>query len=267
MERLASGEEDMGSRGPKLLRRTTNVVLDALLQAAEGAYRDKPLSRDVLHDIVDGLKISSHFDDFYRRVYRELMEVVDEEKLEQRRQNAFGRLMVHPMSELFHKEILSRDILPNVFSFFHLVLGDEAEIYGERCLRRVRDLREEMGENFSWDDFYNDRQAKSVLWHTLVRIADSFKRWDVRKDWFMKLMQYTPSTVSLGQSAFMVREHANHDEPHIFNNHHFCAFFQALFSPLTDMDKADEKQFHEEFGADPHHLIGQFLVHLAACNV
>ncbi len=258
----------MGSRGPKLLRRTTNHVLDALLQAAETAYSGKPLSKDTLHDIVEGLKISGQFDEFYRRAYRELMEVVDEEKLEQRRQNAFGRLMVHPLTELFHKDILDRDILPNVFSFFHLVLGDEAETYGERCTERVRELRERLGDEFSWDAFYDDPAAKIVLWHTLVRIANSFKRWDVRKDWFMKLMQYTPSTVSLGQSAFVVREHApGHDEPRVFGNHHFCAFFQALFSPLTDMDKADEARFRAEFGTDPHHLIGQFLVHLAACEV
>ncbi|HLO76999.1 MAG TPA: hypothetical protein VK196_11155 [Magnetospirillum sp.] len=258
----------MGSRGPKLLRRTTNVVLDALLQAAETAYRGQPLSKETLHDIVEGLKISQQFNEFYRRAYRELMEVVDEEKLEQRRQNAFGRLMVHPLSELFDKKILDREILPNVFSFFHLVLGDDAEAYGERCLERVRELREAMGEDFTWDAFYDDPMAKSVMWHTLVRIATSFKRWDVRKDWFMKLMQYTPSTVSLGSSAFVVREHGNgHEEPHVFGNHHFCAFFQALFSPLTEMDKQDEKRFREDFGADPHHLIGQFLVHLAACEV
>jgi hypothetical protein len=258
----------MGSRGPKLLRRTTNVVLDALLQAADTAYRGKPLTREALHDIVDGLKISAQFDEFYRRAYRELMEVVDEEKLEQRRQNAFGRLMVHPISELFDKEILDREILPNVFSFFHLVLGDDAESFGERCMERVRELREELGEDFSWDAFYEDPQAKKVLWHTLVRIANSFKRWDVRKDWFMKLMQYTPSTVSLGSTAFVVREHGNgHEEPHVFGNHQFCAFFQALFSPLTDMPKADEALFRDEFGSDPHHLIGQFLVHLASCEV
>jgi hypothetical protein len=259
----------MGSRGPKLLRRTTNVVLDALLQAAEGAYHGKPITRETLHDIVEGLKISGQFDDFYRRAYRELMEVVDEEKLEQKRQNAFGRLMVHPLSELLAKGILDRDILPNVFSFFHLVLGDDAEAYGERCQEIVRELRDETAGEFSWDGFYTDPRAKVVMWHTLTRIATSFKRWDVRKDWFMKLMQYTPSTVSLGQSAFVVREHThdNHDEPHVFTNHHFCAFFQALFTPLTDMDKADEQRFREEFGTDPHHLIGQFLIHLTSCEV
>ncbi|MCR6628769.1 MAG: hypothetical protein NVV74_01170 [Magnetospirillum sp.] len=249
------------------MRRTTNVILDALLQAAEHAYHGKPLTKETLHDIVEGLKISSQFDDFYRRAYHDLMDVVEQEKLEQRRQNAFGRLMVHSLSELFDKGILDREILPNVFSFFHLVLGDEAETYGERCLDLVGELRDELGDEFTWDTFYADPRAKLVLWRTLVRIASSFKRWDVRKDWFMKLMQYTPSTVSLGQSAFVVREHEHGLEPRVFSNHHFCAFFQALFSPLTEMDKVDEKRFLDEFGTDPHHLIGQFLVHLAACDI
>jgi len=33
------------------------------------------------------------------------------------------------------------------------------------------------------------------------------------------------------------------------------------------MSKADEDVFKREFGTDPHHLIGQFLVHLAACEI
>ena len=250
------------------MRKTTNVVLDALLHAAESAYSSKPLTREVLHDIVEGLKISGQFDDFYRRAYREMLDVVDEEKLEQKRQNAFGRLMVHPLSELLNKDILSRDILPNIFQFFHLALGDEADTMGQRCHDLVHDLREEMGEDFSWDAFYAHPKAKAVVWHVLVRIANLFKRWDVRKDWFMKLMQYTPSTVSTGSSSFVVREtDHSHDDPWVFGNHQFCAFFQALFSPLTEMDKADEGAFREQFGTDPHHLIGQFLVHLASCEV
>jgi len=264
---LAPWEITMGSRGPKLLRRTTNHVLDALLQAADAAYSGKPLSKEALRDIVQGLKDSRQFDEFYRRAYSELIQVVDEERLEQQRQNAFGRLMVHPLAELFHKEVLGRDILPNVFSFFHLVLGDDAELYNERCMERVHELRETLGEEFRWDAFYDDPEAKTVMWHTLVRIANSFKRWDARKDWFMKLMQYTPTTVSLGQSAFVVRERpADHDEPRVFGNRHFCAFFRALFSPLTNMSQEDEARFRAEFGSDPHRLIGQFLVNLAACE-
>ncbi|MBC7950281.1 MAG: hypothetical protein H7Z12_00485 [Rhodospirillaceae bacterium] len=257
----------MGSRGPRLLRKTTNGVLDALLQAAEHAYKTHAMGMNGLHDIVEGLKVSPQFDEFYRRAYREMMEVVEAEKLEQKRQNAFGRLIIHPLSGLFDDGTLDRDILPNIFSFIHLVLGDDAESYGERCIELIRDIREDLLDDFTWDAFYNDPQAKVILWHTLTRIATSFKRWDLRKDWFIKLMQYTPSTVSLGSSAFVVREHEHVEEPRVFGNHEFCAFFQAMFHPLTQLEASDEELFRQEFGSDPHHLIGQFLVHLATCQV
>lgn len=255
----------MGTRGPKHLRKTTNHVLDAFAQAAEQAYRDHPIGMNAVKDLIEGLKVSSAFDDFYRRAYREMMEIVEAEKLEQKRTNAFGRLMCHPLSDLFDAGDLDRDILPNVFSFIHLVLGDDGDKYAEQCQKVLKELREAESDEFSWEDFYADRRCKLILWHSLVRIAVSFKRWDIRKDWFMKLMQYTPTTVSLGQSAFVVKEHDVHEEPRVFGNRQFCLFFQAMFRPLIEIAPDDESLFRKEFGADPHHHIGEFLVHLTAC--
>jgi hypothetical protein len=255
----------MGSRGPRHLRKTTNVVLDALLHAAQDAGR--AIGPNVLHDIVENLKASNAFEDFYRRAYRELMEIVENEKLEMKRTNAFGRLVVHPLTPLFHEGVLARDILPNVFSFIHLVLGDEADMYGEQCQQIVKSLKSEQGDEFSWDHFYDDQRCKVVLWHTLVRIAASFKRWELRKDWFIKLMLYQPTTVSLSSSTFVTRDHDPNDEPRVFGEREFCQFFHALFEPLKDMLPKDEALFKKEFGADPHHHIGPFLVNLTTCRV
>lgn len=255
----------MGSRGPKILRRTTNIVLDALLKAAQTAYHGKPMGFDALHGIVENLKNAGTFDDFYRRTYSELVEVVELDKLEQKRTNAFGRLMVHPLAPLFDDGVLDRAILPNVFSFLHLVLGEDAQRMGEQCNEIVTALRDELEDNFSWDDFYDSLPAKKILWQTLTRVAGSFKRWDLRKDWFIKLMQYTPTTVSLGQNAFVTRAHDPHEERRVFSEREFTLFFQALFTPLVNITPADEHRFREEFGSDPHRLIGPFLVHLAAC--
>jgi len=260
----------MGSRGPNHLRRTTNAVLDALIQSAEAAYRGTPPGLNALHQIVENLKGSAAFDDFYRRSYREIMEIVASEELEQMRSNAFGRLMVLPLAELFDIGVFDRALLTNVFQFFHLVLGDDADVYGAQCRSVIEDLRARRGDAFTWEDFYTDPRAKLVQWRTLVRISASFKRWELRKDWFLKLMQYTPATVSMGQSAFIVKDSPNGrqpSEPWIFGDHEFCRFFQALFSPLTDMPRVEEQAFREEFGADPHHLIGQFLQNLATCPI
>lgn len=255
----------LNSRGPRYLRKITNVVLDALVKAEEAAHGGTCAHE--LHLVVDRLKASQDFEDFYHRSYRELMEIVENEKMELRRSNAFGRLVIHALGGLMADGTFSRDMLPNIFSFLHLVLGDDTEAYGERCKNLVAELKEELGDEFTWDSFYDDARAKLILWHTLVRISASFRRWDLRKDWFIKLMAYTPSTVSVGQNAFVVRERADHDEPQIFGEREFCQFFTALFTSLTEISPADEALFRKEFGTDPHHLIGDFLVHLASCVV
>lgn len=257
----------MGQRGPSLLRNTTNHVLDALLRAAEAAYHGQAVPMKALHDIVEGLKSGAVFDEFYRHSFNDISETVEEDKLAQQRSNAYGRLMLHPLNELFQSERLDRELLPNIFSFFHLVLGDDAQTYGDACKDIVATLKSDMGDAFSWDAFYAHPEAKRIQWHTLTRVATSFKRWELRKEWFIKLMQYTPTTVSLGQSTFMTREVDHTEEPRVFGNRDFCAFFQALFIPLTEMAIADEPAFKREFGSDPHHLIGGFLVHLASCEI
>ncbi|BAE51503.1 hypothetical protein [Paramagnetospirillum magneticum] len=257
----------MTGRGPEHLRKTTNVVLDALTRAAEQALHGHAIDMRTLEALVAELKESTAFDDFYRRSYRELMEVVEGESIEQRRTNAFGRLMLHPLSGLFSEEKLDRVLVPNIFSFLHMVLGDEEAIAAERCGALVTQLKEEKGDHFTWDIFYDDPEAKLILWHVLVKISASFKRYDLRKDWFIKLMQYRPTTVSLASNAFVTKEHSPYDDPIQFGEREFCLFFHAMFDPLQNLDRKDEVAFQREFGADPHHLIGAFLVNLATCAI
>jgi hypothetical protein len=251
------------------MRKTTNSMLDALLQSVQQAGNKQPISWDVLHSIVEHLKTSQTFDHFYRHAYEQLVEEIKEEELEQKRVYAFGRLMIHPLAPLLRAGTFDRCMLPNVFSFFHLVLGDDADAFNGHCLEVLARLRDELGDDFTWESFYDDADAKLVQWRTLVRIAESFKRWDVRKDWFLNLMQYTPTTISTAQNAFVVKEHAAEEraEPRVFTNHEFCIFFQALFAPLTEIGPQDEARFRAQFGADPHHKIGAFLMNLAACPV
>ncbi|EME71435.1 hypothetical protein H261_03463 [Paramagnetospirillum caucaseum] len=258
----------MTGRGPEHLRKTTNVVLDALVRAAEQALHGHAIDMRTLESLVAELKESTAFDDFYHRSYREMMEVVEGESIEQRRTNAFGRLMMHPLSGLFSEDRLDRGLVPNIFSFLRMVLGDEDEAqHAERCNAIVKVLRDDLGDSFSWDAFYDDPEAKAIQWHVLVKIAGSFKRYDLRKDWFIKLMQYRPTTVSLASNAFVTKEHSPYDDPIQFGEREFCMFFHAMFDPLQNLDRKDEAAFQKEFGTDPHHLIGGFLVNLAACMV
>jgi hypothetical protein len=94
-----------------------------------------------------------------------------------------------------------------------MVLGDEEAVAAERCHAIVKTLKDDLGDHFTWDAFYADAEAKVISWHVLVKIAASFKRYELRKDWFIKLMQYHPTTVSLASNAFVTKEHSPYDDP------------------------------------------------------
>ena len=249
----------MGDSGPLHLRRTTNVVLDALVQAVERAAAGRPLSLELLDSVVAGLKTQSSFESFYQRAFDELREIVEAERSDRRRANAFGRLMVEPLREAFDQGRLDRALTPALFSFLHMVLGDEAEAMAARCAAIVDERRAERGGAFVWADFYGDAEARRLQWGALVQVARSFKRFELRKDWFVKLMQYRPTAVSLASNAFVPLDSDGPGEAVVFGDAEFVVLFRALFRPLVEIAPLEEPQFVRAFGAGVEDLVGPFL--------
>jgi len=257
----------MGDQGPAYLRKVTNDVLDALVQAAERAAAGRPLSVGLLEEIVAGLKDSAAFDDFYRRSFAEIAGIVGAEDIDQRRTNAFGRLMIHPLDPLFDSGALDRAVIGNLFSFLLMVLGEEAEANAVRCRDVLATLREELGTSFSWEAFFDDPEVRLVEWRVLLQVAELFKRFDVRKDWFIKLMLHRQNTVSVASNAFYTLEHEAVAEPITFGDQEFALIFHAWFDPLETLSPRDDLAFRRAFGAPPRARIGAFLTHLAGCPV
>lgn len=257
----------MGEAGPDQLRKTTNVVLDALVQAAERAAGGRPLPVPLLVEIVAGLKQSAAFDDFYQRSYAEIAAQAASAEIDSRRTNAFGRLMLHPLDPLFDSGRLDRALIANLFNFLHLALGEEADAHAALCRDRIAALREELGPSFTWDAFYDDDAIKAVYWKVLLRIAESFRRFELRRDWFIKLMQHRQNTVSLGSNAFYAVEHDPAAEPIPFEDGEFALLLHAWFDPLEDLSPRDLLAFRHACGKAPRDLIGPFLTRLAACRV
>jgi hypothetical protein len=94
-----------------------------------------------------------------------------------------------------------------------------------------------------------------VLWTVLVRIAETFKRFDPRRDWFIGLMQNTPHAVSLGSHVFIPKpRHEEDDQPH-FGVAEFNLLFGALFRPLMRLEPRDDAAFTQLTGIPPVRLV------------
>jgi hypothetical protein len=245
---MTSGSLSGSTRLREIVNQMLETVLLALSQDAKGGV----LGQAQINAVFDRFMSSPDFEPFFEGAYHDILDTLPKSASLCRRDHPFGRLMVQPLVGLFEKEKFERDILPNLFNFFHMVLGDDEDKLSQDCQQIVDDLQSLSKEKFTWELFYRDPHARKVYWHVLVRIAILFKRWDLRKEWFLKLMQYTPTTTSLGSMAFQVREPASHDSsaPMLFGEDEFKRLFLAMFDEYARLPPSDLALFRDEFGAE-----------------
>lgn len=238
----------MSQRGPRQLRETANTLLDAFIHAVQQADAGGKLSLADLTRIADALKASPELEPIYERAYGEIAAGVMQETQEAQRVEVFHRLMTHPLDPLLDSGELSRDALPNFFNFLRLVLGDEVDALQSACMEVSDGLRAKFGESFTWDMFYTDDRAKLILYRVLARIAETFKRFEPRRDWFISVMQYTPATIGVAHNVFVPNKGR---ETYVFGEAEFKRMFRHLFAPVKTMSEADRALYASEFGASP----------------
>ena len=236
------------------LRLFAGNLLDAFVEAVVRQHPGTPVTADGLRKMAAAIEHSPVFlsllDSFSRKMGREAAA----EARRQLRSHPFHRLIVHPMSEAFSDGRLSRDILPNYFTFIHMVMGDRAAVLAVRCKELCGDAVN--SSDFDWDGFYDSMEAKEILWAVLVDIAASFKRFDARHEWFIDFMQRHPHSVSLASTAFLPLPQEDAPPPP-FDTEQFNLMFAALFGPIRHMGSADRIDFERKFKMPPETAFGQ----------
>jgi len=251
----------MTEGGPRKIRETANTLLDAFVQAVEKAYDGRAVTPAELQKIADALKTSKDFDTTYEKAFADLQTQALAYALAQAHDAArvemFHRVMTHPLDPLLESEVLHREALPNFFNFLRLVLGEEVDIFQQRCLEAHDELKAKFGDAFTWDMLYTDERAKVVLFTVLMRIAAAFKRFDARKDWFIGLMQYSPTNIGLTSNVFV--PNPNRDKNWTFGEGEFKQMFKYLFAPVRAMSVADTELFTAKLGTSPDKVFSAFF--------
>lgn len=253
----------MSDDGRAELLRFSSNLLDAFVKAIEQAHGNAPITLRQLMEAAERIEKSPGFSALVDTAYRRLMEEATHGLLKQRRHDPFRRLLAHPLTEMFQSGALNRDILPSFFSFLHLVMGDQANVMAERCSEVSKNMHK--GEFFDWDSFYADPAAKIVLWTVLTRIAESFRRFEARRDWFIALMQNKPQAVSLASNAFIPKAHG--DEPqefHPFGAKEFVVLFGCLFNPMRKLPQPDILLFERSLNTTIEQAFGALWKNLEA---
>ncbi len=255
---LAGGADKIGTprmnpSGPRQLRDTANEMLDAFIKAVEQNYSDRPVAAADLRRLAEALKSSAEFDAVYEKAYGELQVQAVAQALavahDAQRVEMFHRVVTHPLDPLLDSETISREALPNFFHFMRLVLGEEVDAFQQRCVEAHDDLKAKLGDDFNWDVFYADARTKLVLYEVLLRIAEAFRRFDMRKEWFIGLMQYSPATIGVASNVFVPNPHR--DKSWTFGTDEFAQMFRHLFAPVRNMTDSDRALFTSKLGTAP----------------
>jgi hypothetical protein len=190
---------------------------------------------------------SERCDELVTHFLQTLVKVLAAEIVQERRGDPFRRLLCHPLTDLLEKGDISRKLLGNYFSFLHLVLGDEQEQLTADCQNMLTDLKAD--PHFTWDMFYDEPSVKHMQWRVLMRILDTFKRFEPRRDWFIELMANRSHAVSLGAHAFIEKPRDEEEDHAPFGHMEFNLMFNALFRPLLTLPAKEDADFTRQFGA------------------
>jgi hypothetical protein len=249
----------MFSKGPQLIRHAATTMLDAFVKTAQetAAKNGGAVGHDELARIGDAMKNAGEVENFYRAVFVQVVAAIAQSQNQHRRVNAFGRLIVHPLDDFFASAQLDRSLLHNFFFFVQALVGEREGEWNAACAQVLEETRDKGGDDFGWDAFYSDPRAETIFWLTLVRIAQSFQRFDTRREWFFRIMQHKQTSIGLAPNKYVqigdgldVAQFAKSD---------FLAIFDTLFAPVKRLTLQEVVRFEAATGVTPTSAFSRFF--------
>ncbi len=176
------------------------------------------------------------------------------------------RLLIEQIFPLFVEEGgpqlewggLSRKMMPGLFQAIILIVGTRTlEDCDRKCSMIVERLRDGLGDEFEWDDFFGDSEARRVLVRILADLAHSF-------DDFARSRERFIGVVNQGYLGGKDGERPGVPEWR-FDEKQFATFARHFFVPLVEVMASDEERAHIASRFDDAALdqIGNFLDRVA----
>lgn len=151
-------------------------------------------------------------------------------------------------------------MIGNYFFFVRSLFGDEVDVMADEAAAVADELRQDEGGNLDWAAFYADPRVKRLYFKVVAAVIRSFRTFEVRRDWVLKVMQHDPTAVGLSSTVYVERPFEGQALP--FGDREFYLFFDGLVRPLTRLSAEDAQLFQTVTGDDVAKATGKFLTNL-----
>jgi hypothetical protein len=197
----------------------------------------------------------------YGRSYDDCERARKQREFDDKRSDHLGRLMVRLIADSFVENGgrppedggLSRRIVPGLLTVLQLALGtDVLQDARDRGGQIVATIREEKGNEFEWEDYFDNPEAQGLLANVLVEFAVSFQDFERRRSWAIDVLN--------SSLEHEVKADGNLDH-WVFESVHFRTLAQALFLPILEVTASADGRiaFASAYGEDKLAAVREFF--------
>lgn len=197
----------------------------------------------------------------YRRSFDDCHRARKQREYDDKRNDHLGRLIVRLISDHFvengaippEEGGLSRRVVPGLLTLLELALGvDVLNKYRDQGQVIVDRVRETTGDEFEWEDYFEDDEAQLLLARVLMELALTFDDYQKRRDWVLQVI-----------NTALQRERVSDEslKQWTFEEMHFRSLVNALFRPIMAATADAEKRiaFATAFGQEQLNSVRAFF--------
>ncbi len=169
--------------------------------------------------------------------------------------NVYGRIISEPFEHLFKKEppLMASGQLVNFFHAIQAILGRaEYENLMERSLRLMEQVSRDRGNEFKYSDLYETETCWEIRWDSFVALADFFTKFNLRKEWYKRVMQSDPDTPGQGIG------------PYPFSEFQFKQQMMCIFDAFANLSDDEHDIFEKRYSKKQRKDFSTFLANVVS---
>lgn len=250
----------------KRCRQLTEIAVHALLDlvdeiAVNGMVGQKDIHRIAKAILAGGGPLAS----VYTHTEQKCTFAFHRAAIECQRKDTFGRIVVEPIVELLDQPTgLERKRLGQFLAAVRMMVGEEIHEELRTEAAKIAAPHRDVEGIVNWENFHADPATGQILERVLVSIANSFRRFDARRDWFLVVMNANPSAVSTGSTAFVPLKPEDRAQ-FAFTESHMARVLEALFASVRRDTFASDRlrTFSKRWNASPEKIFGPLFLEVA----
>jgi len=237
-------------------RQTYAAAVDLFLQLAKERAQNGVISIDTLDIVAHAIQNDPNVRKKYCDTqFERCSEYVRLSLQNTPRINVYGRIISEPFEHLFKKEppLMASGQLVNFFHAIQAILGRaEYENLMERSLRLMEQVSRDRGNEFKYADLYETKTCWEIRWDSFVALADFFTKFEVRKEWYKRIMQSDPDTPGQGIG------------PYPFSEFQFKQQMMCIFDAFANLSDDEHSVFEKRYGKKQRKDFSTFLANVVS---